>query len=106
MSGGQLKVGANCMDADDELIRNACMTAADDLGVRIVSPFRLIEVQDVPVDFIALFPDFGSQRGTAVCLSREWTTKNVVAGKFGFYCSGLHPNSYSQYDREHFIDAF
>ncbi len=60
----------------------------------------------LPVEFIALFPDFGGAKGTVVCHFREMGTKRGVADKHGYYCSGLHPDSYATYQREHFVDAF
>src|SRR5437764_11114210 len=94
------------MNPDELLIRDACVTAATDLGVRIVTPFSLVGDDGSPVEFIALFPDFGSPHGTAVCHFRDWPAKNPVATARGYYCSGLHPDSYARYDREQFVDAF
>ena len=52
---------------DTERIRDACLTASAELGVRIVTPFSLMGGQGTPVEFIALFPDFGGLKGTVVC---------------------------------------
>ena len=56
--------------------------------------------------FLALFPEFGGPNGTAVCHFRNWPAKHAVAAAHGYYCSGLHPDSYARYDREQFVDAF
>jgi hypothetical protein len=94
------------MTGDDALMRDACRVAAADLGVRIVTPFSVAGEDGAPVEFIALFPDFGGAKGTAVCHFRDWPAKHVIAAANGYYCSGLHPDSYSRYDREQFVDAF
>jgi hypothetical protein len=94
------------MSSEEQMIREACLAAAVELGVRVVAPFNLQADEHSPVEFIALFPDFGSPNGTAVCHFRDWPRKNPVAASNGFYCSGLHPDSYLKYKREQFIDAF
>jgi hypothetical protein len=94
------------MSTDEQLIRDACEIAAAQLGVRIVTPFTLPGEGGRPVEFIALFPDFGSPKGTTVCHFRDWPAKNAAAIAQGYYCSGLHPDSYARYDREQFVDAF
>lgn len=89
------------MDAEERLITAACLNASIDLGVRIVTPFRL---ESVP--FIALYPDFGGPKGTAVCHFRDWQAKQAIASALGFFCSGLHPDSYSVYGRDRFVETF
>ena len=63
------------MSADDKLIRDACLAASDELGVRIVAPYHLAEVDGSEVEFIALFPDFGSPNGMVICHFRDWPAK-------------------------------
>jgi hypothetical protein len=94
------------MSQDNLLIRDACLTAAAELGVRVVAPFRLLEGGGEAVEFIAHFPDFGGPKGMLVCHFKDWPAKQLVAKLYGFYCSGLHPDSYSRYDRETFVDGF
>jgi hypothetical protein len=94
------------MSPEDRSIQDACLAAAADLGVRVVSPFTLSVNGDSPVDFIALFPDFGGPKGTVVCQFRDWMAKNAIASACGYYCSGLHPDSYMRYDRDEFGNAF
>jgi hypothetical protein len=94
------------MSPEERLIREACLAASAELGVRIVTPIQLADADGSPVEFIALFPDFGSPDGTVVCHFRDWPKKQAVANRHGVYCAGLHPDSYSSYDRRHFVDAF
>jgi hypothetical protein len=94
------------MAPEELLIRDACLAAAADLEVRIVTPFSLAGDNGSLVEFIALFPDFGSPNGVAVCHFQDWPTKNALAVQCGYYCSGLHPDSYARYSREQFVDAF
>lgn len=94
------------MSPEEQLILGACVRAAADLGVRIVTPFRLVGGDGAPVEFLALFPDFGGSNGTAVCHFRDWPARNTFATARGYFCSGLHPASYARYDREQFVDAF
>jgi hypothetical protein len=91
---------------ETDRIRDACLMASADLGVRIVTPFSLIGRNGLAVEFIALFPDFGSAKGTAVCHFRDWPAKQGVASAHGLFCAGLHPESYGEYDRAQFVDTF
>jgi hypothetical protein len=93
------------MRLDEQLIRDACVAASADLGVRVITLFSLANDGRPPVEFIALFPDFGGPKGTVVCHFRDWPSKNPVALQHGYYCSGLHPDSYSGYDRRMFVEA-
>ena len=94
------------MDPDEQLLRDSCLAACAELGVRIITPFKLEGIDGSSVEFVALFPDFGSAKGTVVCHFRDWPAKQAVANRHGFFCSGLHPDSYNKYNREHFVDAF
>jgi hypothetical protein len=94
------------MNHDEELIRDACCAASAELGVRIVTPFHLADLDGSDVEFIAMFPDFGGPKGTVVCHFRDWPAKQLVAARHALYCSGLHPDSYCRYDRETFVNGF
>jgi hypothetical protein len=94
------------MSHDEQMILDACLAASVELGVRIVAPFHLADVDGSAVEFIAHFPEFGSPKGMVVCHFRDWPAKQVVATRHGLYCSGLHPDSYSRYDRATFVDGF
>ena len=93
------------MSPDDMGIRDACVFASADLEVRIVSPFSLTDSSGNPVEFIALFPDFGSQNGAAVCHLMDWPLKSPVASQHGVFCAGLHPDAYREYSRKRFIET-
>jgi hypothetical protein len=94
------------MIKDQIEIANAWSMAASDLGLDIVSPFVLVE-QEKQYEFIALIKDFGSPQGTLICLPEEWDDSGfaIVAEHNGFYCSGLYAQSYSRYDRQHFVET-
>jgi hypothetical protein len=94
------------MTPEDRLILEACVVAATKLGVRIVTPFSLAGEEGRAVEFIALFPEFGTPAGTVVCNFQDWPAKQQLARRNGYYCSGLHPDSYSQYSRQKFVEAF
>jgi hypothetical protein len=94
------------MTSTEKLLQTVCKVAATDLGVGIVAPFRLFDSSGVACDFIALFPDFGSEQGVLVCHADDWVTTNMVASIQGYYCSGLYPDSYGRYDRSLWIETF
>ncbi len=87
-------------------IRDACLVGAAELSVRVVTPFSLPDGQGLPVEFITFFPDFGGPNGTVVCHLHDWLEKHGVAESHGFNCSGLHADSYGQFNREQFVEAF
>ena len=89
---------------EKQLIENSCLAAAEDLGIRIVAPFEISDGDD-DVSFIAFFPDFGSRKGALVCHIDEWLALYKIAHRLGYFCSGLHPDSYRIYDRERFIET-
>jgi hypothetical protein len=87
-------------------IANAWSMAARDLALDIVRPFVLVE-HEKRYEFIALIKHFGSPQGTLICLPEEWDDSGfaTVAENNGFYCSGLYAQSYSRYDRQHFVET-
>lgn len=89
----------------DLLIQESCQAAAAALGVGITSPFVLVDADGVEHNFIALFKRVGSEKGTLVCQADEWVHKNQVAVRSGYYCSGLHPDSYSKFDRALWLET-
>ena len=87
-------------------IASAWHTAADDLGLEIVAPY-ILKSHGREFTFVALIRKFGSNNGTLLCLPAQWDDEGFaeVAEAAGFYCSGLYPESYSQYERQRFIDT-
>jgi hypothetical protein len=94
------------MTSVEQLIQASCQTAAEDLGVAITSPFVVVDAEGKAHTFLALFKDFGSGKGTLICLADDWLALNPVAVKQGYYCSGLHPASYGRYDRSLWLETF
>src|SRR5262245_16372160 len=94
------------MSRDERSILNARLFAAAELGVRVVAPFRFSDANGLPIEFIALFSEFGSPKGIAVCYFPDGPAKHVDAKHHGYYCSGLHPGSYSRYDSNFFAETF
>lgn len=90
----------------DLLIQQSCQAAAEALGVGITAPFVLVDADGVEYDFIALFKQVGSEKGTLVCQADDWLHKNQVAVRNGYYCSGLHPDSYCKFDRTLWLETF
>src|SRR5580692_7982885 len=93
------------MALTDRLLQETCNAAAKDLGVDVVAPYTLVDAAGVANDFIALFRCFGSEKGVLICHADDWVMKNGIASHHGYGCSGLHPDSYSQYDRELWIET-
>src|SRR5258708_7142672 len=94
------------MTPSERLIQESCRLAANDLDLPIVSPFVLMGTDGKTLPFIALFERFGSDRGVLICMADDWLAKNSIATELGYFCSGLHPNSYSEYDRRLWIESF
>ena len=55
--------------------------ALTSIGVRIVTPFSLMGNDGREVEFIALFPDFGSPAGIFVIHLRNWPVKQTGCGR-------------------------
>ena len=94
------------MTPTERLIQESCCAAAADLGVAVITPFVLVGGDGRSHVFIALFEQFGNDRGVLVCHADDWLVNNPIAANHGYYCSGLHPDSYSRYDRRIWIDTF
>jgi hypothetical protein len=83
----------------------AWQTAAADLGIRFVSPFRYHDTAGREHVCTGWLPDFGAPRG-ALILSRHDTDEAGEAGDTaGYYVSGLSPDAYETYDRSLFMET-
>jgi hypothetical protein len=78
--------------------------AADDLQIKIQSPFVLTTADNRTIQYSLLIENFGSKPGTLI-LSTDEMTEFSTAEQFGYFCSTLNPDSYSTYDRANFIDT-
>ena len=90
----------------ESLLQETCCAAANDLGVNVISPFRVVDSHGEAHDFIALFPCFGSEKGTVICNADDWVAKTGIAAAQAYFCSGLHLDSYCRYDRGLWIETF
>ena len=86
-------------------IMEAWREAADDLGIRVTIPFVLTGPDAQAIEFIALVHDFGAPGGALVCSFQNWPSLKEPVEGHGYFLSGLNPDSYSRYDRQHFIDT-
>jgi len=94
------------MEIDKSKIARAWIEASTDLGLKVITPFS-IELHDNEArEFIALIEDFGSSKGTLVCLPEEWDDLGYacLAEEHEYYCSGLY-KTYEHYKRESFIET-
>jgi hypothetical protein len=87
-----------------EKVINAWREAADDLQIKIQSPFVLTTAANRIIQYELLIEQFGTKLGTLV-LSIDDMTEFNTAEEFGYYCSALNPDNYSAYDRAKFIDT-
>jgi hypothetical protein len=93
------------MTHTEQLLLESCRAAGIEFYIKVISPFVLSDKGGVAHDFIALFPNLGTEKGALVCHFDDWPTKNPIAAAYGYYCSGLHAGSYSQYDRSLWKDT-
>lgn len=82
----------------------AWQQAAEDLQIKIQSPFILKTEDNKTIKYDLLVENFGSKLGTLI-LSTDDMTEFDTAEEFGYYCSALNPIHYSTYDRAEFIDT-
>src|SRR4051812_30013924 len=94
------------MTSNELLLQETCHAAALALGVKIRFPFVIADANGNEHVFVALFEQLGTEKGTVVCDAQDWLTKNQIAMREGYYCSGLHPDSYGNYDRRLWIETF
>ncbi len=82
----------------------AWQVAAEDLQIKIQSPFIFEFSTNKTLQFDLFVEDFGNQLGTIV-FQMDQMTKFANAKSYGFYCSALNPENYSTYKRDYFIDT-
>lgn len=78
--------------------------AAEDLGIRFVSPF-VMGLDGVNYWCSGWLPDFGCPRGTVIadryCVDEIFDVTDAL----GYYASGLNPRYYETYCREQFVET-
>ena len=90
-------------------VQKAWQTAATELAIRVRSGESLLGIQDDPARLLFL-PDFGGPLGAVVFVQsfEDCSTDTFdldSPSSAGYYCSILSQESYSQFDRDHFIDT-
>ena len=87
-----------------EKVINAWREAADDLQIKIQSPFILSIPDKKEIKYKLLIENFGNTLGTLIIAIDEMTEFNT-AKQGGYYFTALNPDMYSTYERGHFIDT-
>lgn len=87
-----------------EKIIDAWRKAAIDLNIQVHSPFILKTSDGTELKFELMIEKFGRKSGTLIN-SMENMENFKTAAEYGYHCTGLNPDSYSVYDRKHFIDT-
>lgn len=91
-------------EINNEVIK-AWRKATVDLGLKIQSPFNLKVNSGKIIEYGLLLEDFGSKLGTIIYTTFEKDDDEDEPWKYGLFSSALNPESYSKYDRQHFIDT-
>jgi|SRR5579864_6194548 len=91
------------MEFDIEIC-HAWAQAAADLGIRVTTPFTLIDNTGKPTLFEAHIPDFGGPKGAVVGNKESDDEHSELRKRHGYFSSNLY-ESYRRYDRELFIDT-
>jgi hypothetical protein len=91
------------MSPDERAVAAAWLTAADDLGIRVIAPFTLTTAGGAAHPVAALLSEFGSPLGTLVCAQPRDSALRGVAAESGYRCVGLCADDYRHYNRELFV---
>ncbi len=85
---------------------DAWHNAAIDLKLKIQSPVILKTHDSQEINFELLIEDFGTSLGTIVFSIDNYNSDDFsLAKQADYYCSAVNPDSYSVYERQHFIDT-
>lgn len=79
--------------------------AAEQLKLKIASPFKIITKDNQWIEFLLLVEDFGSVKGTLIGDINHSAQNSKIATEFGYYFSALNPENYSLYNENLFIDT-
>jgi len=88
---------------DLEKLIKVWQQAADDLGLKIQSPFHLTTSENKKIRFELLVENFGSKLGTIIFLIDDLTEIRTPS-QYGYFFSALNPDSFVIYDRQYFIN--
>ncbi|HAS6022147.1 hypothetical protein ACNO65_21995 [Vibrio campbellii] len=86
--------------------QQAWFDASKDLGIEFISPFKFVGSDGKEYEVTGLLPQFGAENGTLI-ISRKDADESVFESEklSGYYCSGLNPTVYDQYDSGRFIET-
>jgi hypothetical protein len=84
----------------------AWLEASEDLGIRVVHPFRFKTLSGEEVETVGVYlPDFGSPAGMLLTCRFDSDKVCELADETEFRTSGLNPESYEPYQRERYIQT-
>jgi hypothetical protein len=83
---------------------DAWKMAEVDLNIKIEVPYFLTNEDGQVINHTLLVRDFGSKLGTLIFSTTEMFGFDT-AKRYGYYCSALNFDEYSNYNRELFIDT-
>jgi hypothetical protein len=82
------------------------LDARDDLGIRVIHPFRFRALSGEEVETVGVYlPDFGSPDGMLLLCRFDSDRVHELADETPFCSSGLSLNFYEPYNRERFMKA-
>jgi len=89
---------------DDQKFIESWKVAANDLKIAIQAPF-VINLNDKGELICPIFIEhFGNRLGTVIFSMNDKLDYKLLK-EYGYYCSTLNPSSYSNYNRDLFIDT-
>jgi hypothetical protein len=82
------------------------LKAAEDLGIKFISPYKFIGVNNQEYEVDGLLPEFGYGKGVLIT-SRHTDDEAVTMADISndYMLTGLSPKYYDTYDRKHLIDT-
>lgn len=87
-----------------EEIIHAWQIAAEELNIKVYSPFSFLDEEGLRFQFELVIENFGSKKGTIV-LSMNEVNDTSIPERLGVFCSQVNLEIYGKYDREEFIDT-
>jgi len=85
------------------MMASAWQDAADDLGIRFVSPYE-IRAGEQTLQVTGWLPDFGGPRGSLILGRHDVDGLFDLADELGFNAPGLSPSCYETYDRRLYVE--
>jgi hypothetical protein len=84
----------------------AWLDAASDLNIRIEHPFTFTTKTGKTATTVGVYlPDFGSRQGLLLLCRFDSDETSALAEDTDYASSGLNPDCYERYERNHYIDT-